>query len=207
MKLKNNQSGLAHVAVILLAVVVIGVVGFAGWKVWDSTRTDSSTQSTTPTTTSATTDTSQEPTVDPNEGYLVIKQWGLRFKTPSGLTGVKYVINDDTVAFYAKPKGANVEYVGNYDKLENGSPKYALGVLVRSTASSKTIASVGIKVEGKKLGDYYYYTHHAFSSTSTGAGCLGLYGDDTTSCTQEASAFKLVNEGSTALLNTIELAK
>lgn len=36
MKLKNDQSGLAHVVTIALVVLVIGVVGFAGWRVWDS---------------------------------------------------------------------------------------------------------------------------------------------------------------------------
>lgn len=41
MKIKNNQSGVAHVAIVLLIVVVLGVAGFVGWKVWDS-RKDSS---------------------------------------------------------------------------------------------------------------------------------------------------------------------
>lgn len=33
MKIKNDQRGIAHVAMVLLVVVVIGVVGFAGWRV------------------------------------------------------------------------------------------------------------------------------------------------------------------------------
>lgn len=36
MKIKNDQSGIAHVAMVVLIVVVIGVVGFVGWKVWDN---------------------------------------------------------------------------------------------------------------------------------------------------------------------------
>ncbi len=36
MKIKNDQSGIAHVAMLVLVVVVIGVVGFVGWKVWDN---------------------------------------------------------------------------------------------------------------------------------------------------------------------------
>jgi PsbP-like protein len=36
MKIKNDQSGIAHVAMFVLVVVVIGVVGFVGWKVWDN---------------------------------------------------------------------------------------------------------------------------------------------------------------------------
>ena len=38
MKIKNNQDGLAHLATILLAIVVVAV-GVVGWKVWDSNRT------------------------------------------------------------------------------------------------------------------------------------------------------------------------
>lgn len=201
---KNNQDGMAHLAAILVVVVFVAI-GVVGWKVWDNSNNNPSTQSTTPTAVTQT--TSNEPAPDPNKGYLVIKQWGLRFKTPSGLTDVKYLIDGDTVAFYAKPKGANVQYVDSYEKMEDGKPRYASGVLVRSTESSKTIEPVDITVEGKKLGDYYYYTNHAFSSLSTGAGCQGLYGEDDTSCKQESMAFDLVNRGDNALLNTIESAK
>ena len=36
MKIKNDQSGIAHVAIVFLVVVVIGVIGLVGWKVWDN---------------------------------------------------------------------------------------------------------------------------------------------------------------------------
>ena len=42
MKLRNNQSGIAHVAAIAL-VVVIAATGFVGWKVWDNNKTKEST--------------------------------------------------------------------------------------------------------------------------------------------------------------------
>ena len=35
MKINNDQSGIAHVAIVFLVVVVIGVIGLVGWKVWD----------------------------------------------------------------------------------------------------------------------------------------------------------------------------
>ncbi len=36
MKIKSNQSGLAHVFIVALVVLAISVVGLAGWKVWES---------------------------------------------------------------------------------------------------------------------------------------------------------------------------
>jgi len=36
MKIRNDQRGIAHVAILVLVVVFIGVVGFIGWKVWDN---------------------------------------------------------------------------------------------------------------------------------------------------------------------------
>lgn len=38
MKIKNNQSGVAHM-VAILAVIVIVAIGLVGWKVWDNNRT------------------------------------------------------------------------------------------------------------------------------------------------------------------------
>jgi hypothetical protein len=43
------------------------------------------------------------------DGYLVLKEWGLRFKVPEGLTDVRYVIRGDRVLFWGKPSGSRVE--------------------------------------------------------------------------------------------------
>lgn len=50
--IKSDQSGVAHIGIILLIVAVIGAVGFVGWRVWDNQKQDkeasqSSTTSTT----------------------------------------------------------------------------------------------------------------------------------------------------------------
>lgn len=130
----------------------------------------------------------------------------MRFKIPSGLTDVKYKIRGDTVAFFAKPAGSNVQYVTDYEKYEDNNFRYATGVLYRSTSSTKPFGGDYLR-EGKLIGDYYYYTNWAFSSLSTGAGCQGLYGDSESNCLVESTAFQLINQGDAALLNTIELAQ
>jgi hypothetical protein len=53
MKIKNNQSGVAHIAIVLLIVVVLGVAGFVGWKVWDIRKDSSKIKDTAPVNTSS----------------------------------------------------------------------------------------------------------------------------------------------------------
>jgi hypothetical protein len=106
-----------------------------------------------------------------------VTQWGLRFKIPTGLVDLEYRINDESVAFYAKPASTNVEYRPSYDAVDqSGSATYASGVLYRSDQSSKDV--IGNQVAGKKIGDYYYYTAWSFSGLATGRGYIGLFYDD-----------------------------
>jgi prepilin-type N-terminal cleavage/methylation domain-containing protein len=205
--MKQNQKGFSVVE-ILIVIAVIGLIGAVGWLVYYRQKTKTSdSQPATQTSTEQKDAVEAQPTqkTDPNEGYLVVKEWGLRFKTPTGLTDVKYTIHDDTVAFFAKPTGSSVQYRADYDKYEEGRSQYATGNLYRSKESTKD--KIGIVVEGKKIGDYYYYTSWAFSSLATGAACVGTYGDADSNCQPEATAFQLVNQGGSALLNTIEIAE
>lgn len=205
--MKKNQKGFSVVE-ILIIIVVVGLIGTVGWLVYDRQKTktpDSQPDTQTSIEQKGTADTQPTQKADPNEGYLVVKEWGLRFKTPTGLTDVRYTIHDDTVAFFAKPTGSSVQYRADYDKYEEGRSQYATGNLYRSRESTKD--KLGLVVEGKKIGDYYYYTSWAFSSLATGAACVGTYGDADSNCQPEGTAFQLVNQGDTALLNTIELAR
>lgn len=211
--MKANQKGFSVVE-ILVVVVVVGLLGAAGWLVYDRQKSKNNEQPVT----QSSNQQNQETKPDPNAEYLVVKEWGLRFKVPSNLTDVKYRVFGDTLAFYAKPTGYTVEYRSDYEKLgDNNYPQYATGRLYKSTESSKD--KIGIQVEGKKIGNYYYYTAHAFSSLASGAAPTGLYFDaacdkDTRTSAKcagymkaESEAFQSVNQGNTALLNTIEPAQ
>lgn len=195
--MKVNQKGFGFVEVII-AIVIIGLIGVIGWLVYDRLANQDSEATNTQTT--------NESTEANNEEYFVLREWGLRFKVPSGLTDIRYIIHDDTAAFFAKPSDHAVQYTDDYDKYEDGVFKYSIGVLYRSNDSTKTFAG-DMTREGKKVGDYYYYTNWAFSSLATGAGCVGLYSDNEIDCNAESKAFDLVNQGDTALLNTIELVQ
>lgn len=220
--MKTNQKGFSVVEV-LIVVVIVGLIGTVGWFVYDRQKSKNNEQPVTQNSQQNQETIKQETKADANEGYLVVKEWGLRFKMPSNITDVQYRVYGDTVAFYAKPTGSAVAYRSDYEAIYSdeatygkNNPKYAKGTLYRSAESSKD--KVGTKIEGKKIGNYYYYTAHAFSSLSTGAGFQGLYFD--TDCDKdstlakcdpyieaESKVFQALNQGDTALLNTIELAQ
>lgn len=204
--MKANQKGFSVVE-ILIVIVIVGLLGAVGWLAYDRQKSKTDDKATNFQTNQQ--EQKQETKPNPNEGYLVVKEWGLRFKAPSDITDVRYTIHGDTLAFFAKPTGSNVQYVADYEKYADSNFRYATGVLYRSTSSTKPFAGDTTR-EGKKIGDYYYYTNWAFSSLATGAGCQGLYGDSDSACEAESKAFALVNgnDGNkAALLLTIELAQ
>lgn len=125
--------------------------------------------------------------IDPNEGFIVVKEWGLRFKVSATIT--------------------DVQYASDYLKVEDGRPVYALGYVYRSTNSAES--KMGDQVQGKKIGNKYYYTAWAFSSMATGAGCVRVYDikDDEAQCLKANQVFKDMNMGDTALINTIEAVR
>ncbi|MDR0957173.1 MAG: hypothetical protein LBM09_01185 [Candidatus Nomurabacteria bacterium] len=109
---------------------------------------------------------SNESTAETNrdERYLVMEEWGLKFKIPTGIEDVKYVIDGDMAYFVARP--FDTVYVSDLD-IED----HAIGTLFRSKDSKIDSIGSGI-VEGKKVGDYYYYTAHSFSDTASGLASM-----------------------------------
>lgn len=200
--IKNNKG--FGIAVVVITVLVIAVLGLTGYIVWG--RSNNSVGNDVPRTdTSKTVQTEPVPDKDPNEGYFLVKEWGLRFKVPESLKDVRYKIKGDTLAFYAKPIDLKYDYVKNYDQVDNsGSFPLANGVIYRSKDSKNNAR--GEDVEGKKIGDYYYYTAWSFSGLATGAACMTLYdmSNDEEQCLENNKAFSLVNQ---ELIKSIELAK
>jgi hypothetical protein len=66
----KNQTGNALI-VLLFVIVFAGLTGFIAWKALDSRPAESP--------------ASSQPQADPNDGYIVIKEWGVRFKPVDGL--------------------------------------------------------------------------------------------------------------------------
>ncbi len=181
MKTLKNQKGFSLVEGLLI-VIALSIVGFTGFYVYNANKqdpkiSDSSIQQ------KSNSDNEQLSEEDPNEGYLVAEEWGLRFKIPDNLTDVRYKISGDTMGIFAKPiqdkngQSFDVEYPEDYDKIdEYGNFSYSQGNLIKSKDSSQDY--FGQAVKGKKLGDYYYYTSHSFSGLASGAGPNGIFLDE-----------------------------
>lgn len=102
-----------------------------------------------------------------NNNELVVKEWGLKFRVPDGLTDVHYVIKGDTAYFYGKPE---INYRADYDKNEENLQQYAQGVLIKSKDKTKYEGASETNIEGTKIGDDYYYSwHSSISPMATGA--------------------------------------
>jgi hypothetical protein len=201
---KNNGNFFTKNHIILIAfTIILAVAGISVFTTGPKNIQDKTKKETT--TKSNYEEKQPDPEPDLNAGYFVVQEWGLRFKVPSGLEDIRYSISGDTLAFYGKPAGSNVQYVADYDKFEEGIPTHALGVVYRSDQPTKPYMSDS--VEGKKLGDYYYYTDWAFSGLSSGVGLSGIYGDNEEAYSQEMPVFNLINQGDSSLINTIELAQ
>lgn len=199
--IKNNK-GFGVTGAVIAGLIIV-VLFLTAYTVWDKSKDNPKDTSISKTDKSITKSTNTETTKDPNEGYFLVKEWGLRFKVPSGIFDVKYKINGDTLAFYAKPAGLKYDYVKDYDQIDNtGNFSLASGVIYRSKDSINN--SRGDDVEGKKVGDYYYYTAWSFSGLATGAACSALYDmqNEEEQCQENNKAFNIVNR---ELIKSIEL--
>lgn len=84
---QRNEKGIAHLGVIIAAIVVVAAVAFGGWYVWQKNRDDKNGNGSN----NSQNNQNEEPS-DPSEGgkYLVISEWSVRFELPEELRGDIY---------------------------------------------------------------------------------------------------------------------
>ena len=109
MKIKNDQSGIAHVAIVFLVVVVIGVIGLVGWKVWDNNKesnNNSESNSSSSNKDASSTPAAKEGDAKEKSTTLIGKVSFIKANEPSGWTeehqdGSKiYSLNNDQLGCY-----------------------------------------------------------------------------------------------------------
>ena len=150
-KLDNQGFGAIE---IIMAVVIIGLLGLCGWLFYSrqhKTPTTTSTTSTQAAPAKATTATPAAPATDPNAGYLVIKEWGVKIKMKDA--------EKVTYTYSATGKG---------EEQSNGTYDSSVGLAVKPEFLQNKTCKVSVgydrytkvidffKESAPKIGNYYY---------------------------------------------------
>src|SRR5688572_6155328 len=143
----------------VILTLIIGAIAVVGsiilWRVREDKPTDTATQATDLLATSQSSVAEQSVQEDPNKDFVVIKEWGVRFK-PSGLSGIRYKIGaqsslaDENVTF-------TTDTLAKYGAACSGTQDgdAPLGILTRTKQQKDEFHSEsGAFV--KRVGDYYY---------------------------------------------------
>lgn len=148
-KLKKNESGFGVVGGTLIALVfvLLSVVGYLVYKNQNKTtnssmpKTDKSVTVTIPATPSNTT-----PKTDPNTGYLIIKEWGVKVKLEDS-DKVTYVMNGTPNGSPNADSTTSIAALRLKDSVTASEACRALGM---------SIAQLTAATNATKIGKYYY---------------------------------------------------
>lgn len=149
-KTDKSQSGNVHlIIIIVLTVALLSTLGFVFWQNFMQPK-----------------NTTPAVVTDVNKGYLVLNDWGVKFKLPTNLGSNK--INYDLRAgkdFEAYVfSTSRVEALGG-QCLSTDQNFINLGTISRSTSLSTAMTSP--PTLAGKIGDYYYYYQHPQSICSS----------------------------------------
>lgn len=108
----------------------------------------------------------QSKDIEVSSGYLTLKDWGVKFKIPEGLTDVKaykYSFPENSEGFsnsYYQLTTGRVEALGQWcSAITEGNNRVTrLGSISRSTQKQDEYVSAAPANDNKPVGGYYYYT-------------------------------------------------
>lgn len=155
---KNTGFGVVG---IVLVVVTVALVGLIGWRLYDANKnkqsnsTSSNNQTQQNNSASQSNQSDQATQTDPNEGYVVIKEWGVRFKPIEGLNDVEYSIgnikgSNGTASFSTSELS---KYGDSCSASQTGMAP--LGKLIRTQGVKEDATPVSTSYAAQ-IGDYYY---------------------------------------------------
>lgn len=166
-QINNKESGIAHVAVVLVAIIVIAAAVFGGWYVWQKNDKDKSTDADM----TQNNQNEEKPSGDPSEGgrYFVISEWGVRFELPDDLRGdlLSYESNaaaSGTILFASKKlnslAGSNqCNLIKQPDGSYSGGLQANLNRVNQSMYPKDTFETYKQSLDHiKKIGEYDYYS-------------------------------------------------
>lgn len=133
-----------------MAIALVTILGLISWMLVTKQSGDSKDGIDTQTNTS---ETPSQPTTsdDPNHGYIVVKEWGVRFKSEGELSDIVYSIENDNKAVFSTEKLAKFDPACGIGV----DSKRPLGMLTRNSVEKPDFSAEG-GAFGKKIGEYYY---------------------------------------------------
>ncbi len=172
MHLSNNQKGYS-IGQVLLVVLVLGLIGGVGYYVYQRQSKDSASETVAEVTSvSSAPKTEETKTSDPNEGYFVVKEWGVKFKKDQFTQNPEYVIENDhtmylTTSQYREKSGGGCKADGSTGYVARGKAGYDYQKDYNGAEGVKTIdkyevsytdetTGETITTKSRKAGDYYY---------------------------------------------------
>ncbi len=171
----KQQSGFGVIPIVLI-VAAIAVLGYVGYRIYTAQTSRSTTSSiannqTSPTSSQPSSATPNPATqADPNAGYVVIKEWNVRFKPVSGLNGVTTSIVSSTrpnaeEVMFMTPQMSAVNIPGCNGQAPGSRP---LGATVR-TKTAQDMTQHDHDQFLKQIGDYFYYYYQPAELCDTDA--------------------------------------
>lgn len=136
---RNKGFGIIEIVIALLIILVLGLIG---WWVIESKKT-----------------TPAPAAIKPNDGYVVIEEWGVRFKLVEGLEGVEYFQPKDIDGFTF-----TTNKLTELPNCAEQSGRVVLGLLSRNQTILPAYGGVLKQING------YYYQYQGPQSTCSETG-------------------------------------
>lgn len=149
MNLKNNQSGIAHLA-ILIVVVVLVIVGLVGYRVTQkddskSTATEVKTEEKTP----------QTKSEDSGTKYLTIKEWGVKFELTQATADAYY--DTKTASNLASMSLRSHSLDTEADCTNTAQSVASIFRVPKDDINEQTGKKYSEAGDGQTIGEYYYF--------------------------------------------------
>lgn len=146
----RNEKGFGTAGIIVIIVAALIVAGVIVWRLIDANKpADNQTQTQNAADTPASQGETSQPTTNPNQGYVVLKEWNVRFKPTQALGEVRYAkIKDFPQEAYKFTTTALIEREPNCSESSNA---ITLGSLTRSQQESPEYGTTLATIDG-----YYY---------------------------------------------------
>lgn len=147
---RNKQNGFSAVEIILI-IVVVALLGVGGWYVFQNQNKPADTTTNTSQNDQPQEQKTDEQPADPNEGYLVIKEWGVKLKMKEAAK-VTYTFDGVSYSGVHGTSESSIRLAVKPEYLQDKTCEVSVG-MSRYTAANIEPALIDSAI---KIGEFYY---------------------------------------------------